>query len=94
MNYVVKTIPLRGVVQNIGSVEFLSLEQITDPPSPIVIVHYAVNGKELTLGLRLDVDKGVFLDQIAGVEEEKLYQAAREIVDHLSFPHYSSLDSD
>lgn len=45
-----------------GPVHFIAAEWRDD--SPLVIVRYSVYGMEASLGIRLDLDKRVFLDDI------------------------------
>ena len=54
-------------------------------PGPLALIQYAVNGQEQRLGLRLDIDKGVFLDSPGDQEMDNaiLSPAARLIVQYL-----------
>ena len=54
-------------------------------PGPLALIQYAVNGQEQRYGLRLDIDKGVFLDSSGDQEVDNaiLPLAARLIVQYL-----------
>jgi hypothetical protein len=56
-----KTVDLGSDQLRQGSVE-LTTAQVLTSGGPLVIVGYTVDGHEAELGLRLDMDKGVFLD--------------------------------
>src|SRR5262249_5425876 len=57
-----QSIDLRGHVPVLASIEFLSAEMPIGLTGPLALIQYAVNGQPQRLGLRLDIDKGVFLD--------------------------------
>ena len=57
------TIDLKDRVEGGESIEFLRAETSATMNTPFVIVWYALDGREQDLGLRLDLDKRVFLDQ-------------------------------
>ena len=57
------TIDLKDRIEGGESIEFLRAETSATMNTPFVIVWYALDGKEQDLGLRLDLDKQVFLDQ-------------------------------
>lgn len=61
---------------------FLRVVTFGSPERPLAIVQYAIDGKEQEYGLRLDMDKRVFLDHLGDTEQEN--QAAREIVSFLA----------
>jgi hypothetical protein len=78
-----QTIDLRGRIPIIASIEFLSAEVPVGPfRAPFAVVKYALNGEEQSLGLRLDLDKGVFLDHFERdhFKENILRHAAPQIV--------------
>jgi hypothetical protein len=54
--------------------------------SSLVLIRYAISGKEQTNGVRLDLDKRVFIDQVDGGSQRKsaFVKAAPEIVSVLS----------
>jgi hypothetical protein len=65
----------------VGWVRFLRAE-VPSQPSPFALVRYAIGSEEQALGLRLDMDKRVFLDQPEGGESGESWQrAASEIAD-------------
>ena len=79
-----RSIDLRGHVPGMASIEFLRAEMPIEP-GPLALIQYAVNGQEQRLGLRLDIDKGVFLDSPGDQEMDNaiLSPAARLIVQYL-----------
>jgi hypothetical protein len=75
-------IPLQGRVAGGSDLEFLEAELSTKYDVPFALVRYSVNGKKQKTGLRLDLDKQVFLDHFEGDPEKQktLECAAPEIV--------------
>jgi hypothetical protein len=66
---------------SVGWVRFLRAE-VPSEPSPFALVRYDIEGEEQPTGLRLDMDKRVFLDQPGGGAScENLRRAASEIAD-------------
>jgi hypothetical protein len=57
------SVDLRGKIPDIGTVRFLRAEW-KNPQSRFVLIRYAVNDKEETYGLRLDLDKKAILDDV------------------------------
>ncbi|MCC6539751.1 MAG: hypothetical protein IT162_19540 [Bryobacterales bacterium] len=55
---------------------FPAAKLFTTPPLPFAIVECTVNGEEQSLGLRLDLDKQVFLDHFSDAAQEQEAQAA------------------
>ena len=76
------SIPLQGQVQGGDDLEFLEAEVSTKYDIPFVVVRYSVSGQKQKTGLRLDLDKQVFIDHVEGNGEKQrtLDRAAREIV--------------
>jgi len=74
-------IALPGEIEGGAGIEFLFVEVSKVFPSmPFAVVHYEENGKRAPLGLRLDLDKRVFLDHFNDkAKEEVLSRAAPEI---------------
>ena len=73
-----RAIDLKGHVPNGASLEFLRAEvPAGEYYGPFAIIHYALNGVEQDLGLRLDMDKEIFLDHF---DEEELEQAAQKAI--------------
>ncbi len=58
-----KKIEFEGRVEDVGGLRFLRAEWQRDQ-SRFVLIRYAVNGREQPLGLRLDLDKRIFLDSL------------------------------
>ena len=80
----VRTIPLH--VRMRLSIEFLRAEVSKNYRLPFAIVRYSLSGSEQKDGLRLDLDKQVFLDRPFKDEaiNKELDEAARDIVEYLS----------
>ena len=73
----VRTIWLENI-EGDASIEFLRVEKIMGDYrySPFVLVRYSLNKEEQKYGLRLDLDKKVFLDHLDDQEKEDILQAA------------------
>lgn len=56
------TVDLRGEVRGGASIEFLCAETSNELAFPFAVVRYALEGREAETGLRIDLDKRVFLD--------------------------------
>lgn len=87
-------IDLRGRVPGGASIEFLRAEMPAEYRFPLALIRYSLRGVEQEHGLRLDLDKQVFLDHIEDEEkEETIKQAAPQIVDYLSLVLYAKVES-
>lgn len=78
-----QTIDLRGKVDEGASIQFLNVRVPSGSfRGPFAVVRYALNGEEQKYGLRLDLDKEVFLDHFEDepVKESVLRSAAPQIV--------------
>lgn len=72
---------LTGQIPKAGSIEFLSAEMSATATDSLAIIRYADDGEEQPYGLRLDLDKGVFLDHLDDPEkEEALCSSASAVV--------------
>jgi hypothetical protein len=58
-----RRIEFEGRVEDVGTLRFLRAEWQRDR-SRFVLIRYAVDGHEQPFGLRLDLDKRVFLDSL------------------------------
>ena len=58
-----KKIEFEGRVEDVGALHFLRAEWQREK-SRFVLIRYAVDGHEQPLGLRLDLDKRIFLDSL------------------------------
>jgi len=67
-------IDLEHHIPDVDGISFLRAEW-WDERSRFVLVRFAVNGKEQELGLRLDLDKRVFLDHFSDPKVDKLVQS-------------------
>ena len=81
-----QAVDLKGHVPGDATIEFLRAEL---PPEeyglPFALIRYSLQGKEQDFGLRLDLDKQVFLDHLEdGDEEETIKKAAPRIVEFLN----------
>jgi hypothetical protein len=68
-----KFIVLEDKIEDVGSLRFLRAEWQHDR-SRFVLIRYARNGREEPLGLRLDLDKKVLLDNVEDPELDKSVQ--------------------
>jgi hypothetical protein len=66
-----KKVDLKGRVPKKGTISFVSADVSANSASPLAIVHYEVAGVPQPLGLRLDLDKRVFLDHFDDPGKEK-----------------------
>ena len=68
----VRVIPLEGTVpeNESGSLEFLSIA-VSATATGLGVVQYKDEGKKQPLGLRIDLDKGVFLDHLDDESKEE-----------------------
>ena len=84
MTYKTKTVQLPKRLSANRDFEFLEAVLFEKPRLPFAIVHYAVQGSPEEMGLRLDLDKQVFLDHFEDSRNEALATAAApEIVGFL-----------
>jgi hypothetical protein len=60
---VIKSVLLEGKLDDVGALRFLRAEWQRDR-SRCLLIRYAWNKHEQPLGLRLDIDKRVFLDRV------------------------------
>ena len=61
---------MKGQILVGGPIEFLSVDVPTDSRIPFAVVHYSIGGVKRRYGLRLDLDKEVFLDHIEDGEHD------------------------
>lgn len=73
----VKSIDLTGAVKNANDISFLRVEW-WDDSSRFVLVRYSRAGKEQEFGLRLDLDKKIFLDHFEDTDLDKKVQTLVE----------------
>ena len=80
-----RTIDLKGHVPSSTSIEFLCAEISAEYYTPFAIIRYSLQGEEQEDGLRLDLDKQVFLDDHFEEQEKKelLKETAPKIVEFL-----------
>jgi hypothetical protein len=70
----IKSIDLDQRVPDAKYVRFLRAEW-WDDRSRFVLIRYATDGKEKDLGLRLDLDKKIFLDHVSDPDTDKIVQS-------------------
>ncbi len=74
-------IPLHGRVPGSAGIEFLRAEMPAGVRSSLALIRYKQYGQEMQYGVRLDLDKRVFLDHFEdAAEEDVLQHAAPRIV--------------
>ncbi len=79
-----RKVDLKGRIKGGAGIEFLFAEIPAVHLLPFAVVYYAEAGKPQALGLRLDLDKQVFLDHFTDAKKEKiLHRAAPDIVAYL-----------
>lgn len=93
----IRTIDLKGRIPGGASIEFLRVETpVTEHDVPFALIRYALEGVEQEYGLRMDLDKRVFIDHFEGeAKEEVIQRAAPKIVEFLShvlYPESNPLD--
>ena len=78
-----RLISLEGTVPSSPSIQFLSAE-VPETRSPFAMIWYSWKGERQKYALRLDVDKGVFLDHLEDSEDDEfIREAVPKIVDRL-----------
>lgn len=83
--------PLKGIKEKEG-IKFIEAELSPKYDLPFAVVWYSLEGIKQAEGLRLDLDKEVFLDHpFADAEKKKFLQkAAREISEAIAHHLYPS----
>ncbi len=78
------TYDLRGVLPGSSAkVEFLRIEVPKSEPIPLALVWFNTPDNPEERGVRIDLQKQIFLDNFGAVDRESLRNRAREIVDFL-----------
>ena len=86
-----RLIHLQGTVPSSPSIQFLDAE-VPESRSPFAMIWYSLKGKRQEYALRLDVDKGTFLDQLEDKQDDEfIRQAAPKIIDRLSHVLYTDV---
>lgn len=86
-----RLIPLEGTVPSSPSIHFISAE-VPETRSPFAMIWYSCKGSRQEYALRLDVDKGVFLDHLENREDDEfIRRAAPKIIDRLSDEFYADV---
>lgn len=70
------TVPLEGCVPGGANIEILRAEMRTDVASFLALIRYSEHGMEPQYGIRLDLDKKVFIDHLEDVQQEQVMQQA------------------
>lgn len=84
----VQIIPLKGKVPAAGPIEFLSVST-SSTATGLGVVHYKDEGKRQAQGLRIDLDKGVFLDHFEDKEKEEALVNSATAITTVVFTHVS-----
>jgi len=80
----IREIDLRGRIGGNAAIKFLRAEVSKEHRLPFALIRYSLYGKEQDLGLRLDLDKRVFIDHLPDEENEGILErAAPKIVEIL-----------
>ena len=78
-----RTIPLKETVPSSASIVFLSAE-VPETQSPFAMVWYSFKGSRQEYALRLDMDKGIFLDHLEDKEDDEfIRRVAPKIVERV-----------
>ncbi len=81
----IKSLKFKGKIRGGSGIEFLSVEIPANRRLLFALVRYALDSQPQHLGLRLDMDKGVFIDRFENEAKDKVFQeAASEICDFLA----------
>jgi hypothetical protein len=85
------SIDLKGRIKGGSSIEFLRAEMYEEPRRiPSALIRYSVDDVEQAYGLRLDLDKRVFLDHFEDKEkQEAIARAIPEILEILRSALYA-----
>lgn len=75
-----RSVNLRPLGLKRGPIEFLSADVSATATAPLVIVHLAIAGQPQRLGVRLDLDKQVFLDHLANADEDQALEESAPMV--------------
>jgi hypothetical protein len=81
------SIDLQSVIPPRGAIRFVRAELPRSPRPALVLVRYSRWGVEQATGLRLDLDKRVFIDQFDGnPEDRQAFESgtALQIASHVS----------
>lgn len=78
-------IELKDQVPSQSGIQFLYAEVAAASTGPLAIVHYADEGNEQPLGLRLDMDKKVFIDRLDDREKDDAVSSGASIVASVIF---------
>ena len=89
----IRIISLKGKIPGWNAIKFLRAEMSTRHRSPFALIRYSYNRSEPEYGLRLDLDKRVFLDHPFDKEEENkaIDETAPKIVEYLGSVLYSAV---
>ncbi len=84
-------LPLKGITEGAG-IHFLEAELSGKYDLPFAVIWYSFQGNKQSEGLRLDLDKEVFLDHpFVDLEKKRIMEtAAREITKFLAHHLYPS----
>ena len=79
------TYDLRGVLPgSFANVEFLRIEVPKSEPIPLALVWFNTPDNPRERGVRIDLQKQIFLDDFGALGRDSLRNQAREIVEFLS----------
>jgi len=81
-------------IPEMGSIKFLYAETSATATGSLVIVHYADHGQEEPDGLRLDLDKEVFLDHVDDPRKDSVFSLNASVVASTVFSEISDLEQE
>ena len=70
------TVPLEGRVPGGANIEILRAEMRAEMVSAFALIRYSDRGQEPKYGIRLDLDKKVFIDHLPDAQQERVMQEA------------------
>jgi hypothetical protein len=80
------TVDLRGRVPGGRSIEFLRAEMNGSMRTPFALIRYALNGKEVAEGFRIDLDKQTIFDRLGDPETDAVIERAAPLIANLLAP--------
>lgn len=70
----IREIDLNGRLGENAAIKFLRAEVSKEHRLPFALIRYSLYGKEQEFGLRLDLDKRVFIDHLPDEQDEEILE--------------------